>query len=285
MRIKGINPFCPRRFNFICTYCKRRANKHKQLTNMDVLCYNMQMNEGFAAERDLHQRARQASRERVANSTEDLRALTTANAGLKAEVQYHQTVLDWVSAEKDYWRDQATRDALTGLLNKRGLDEQLSQKLEQATAEDNIGLFYIDLTNFKRVNDEQGHQTGDEVLVGVANILEHNFRKEDKLSYVGRTGGDEFITLCDLKPRHDGNNKLTTEERMDSIREKLTLAFDDFSIGIIEGESSLESMQFDVSIGQAIWEPGMNTEQFIKLAEEDMYLHKAQQHQENGSYR
>ncbi len=243
------------------------------------------MNEGFASERDLHQRARQASRERLANSTKDIRALTTANAGLKAAVQYQQTVLNWVNAERDYWHEQATHDSLTNLLNKRGLDEQLSKKLEQATEEDNIGLFYIDLTNFKRVNDEQGHQMGDAVLVSVANILKYTFRKDDALSYVGRTGGDEFIALCDLQPRPDRDNALSAEERMQHIKDRLATEFNHFRQGIIEGGPSLESMKFDVSIGQAIWTPGANAEDFIALAEHDMYEHKNQQHEAHGSYR
>lgn len=80
------------------------------------------------------------------------------------------------------------RDALTGLLNRRGL----SNRYEQMSTTDGFGVLVIDLDGFKRVNDRFGHPAGDAVLLETARRLGVCIRKTDIAS---RTGGDEFVAV------------------------------------------------------------------------------------------
>lgn len=84
-------------------------------------------------------------------------------------------------------------DELTGLLNRRGFQAQLRRALAAADRYEERGLLaYVDLDDFKPVNDTYGHAAGDEVLRRVARILYDNVRDTD---CVGRLGGDEFAVL------------------------------------------------------------------------------------------
>lgn len=88
-------------------------------------------------------------------------------------------------------RHLSTTDALTGLLNRRGFETTLARSVERARAEQRGGaLFYVDLDNFKQINDRFGHAQGDAALVATAEILRTQFRVRDP---VGRLGGDEFV--------------------------------------------------------------------------------------------
>ena len=84
-------------------------------------------------------------------------------------------------------------DPLTGLLNRRGFDEQLRRVLASARRHGDTGvLTYIDLDDFKQINDHHGHAAGDAVLRRVAKVLRQNTRLTGVL---GRLGGDEFGAL------------------------------------------------------------------------------------------
>jgi diguanylate cyclase (GGDEF)-like protein len=87
----------------------------------------------------------------------------------------------------------AVRDAVTGLLNRRGLDNALASLLNSSSAESRqLALLLVDLDYFKAVNDTYGHAAGDLVLREVGNVLGRCVRRTD---IVGRTGGDEFVVL------------------------------------------------------------------------------------------
>ena len=90
--------------------------------------------------------------------------------------------------------DEAGRDALTGLLNRRGLSTRARRA---ARADDLVSLLVVDLDHFKAINDGHGHAVGDQVLALVAQELRHGLRAED---LVARLGGDEFAVVllgCD----------------------------------------------------------------------------------------
>ncbi len=94
-------------------------------------------------------------------------------------------------------QDQAERlarlDALTGLMNRRGLDHELQLALDALRqGQGLLALLFIDLDGFKSVNDRHGHQAGDEVLAEVARRIRANIRQAD---VAARLGGDEFVVL------------------------------------------------------------------------------------------
>ena len=89
--------------------------------------------------------------------------------------------------------EQATRDWLTGLYNRRYFEETLSDHIETATRYNReLSLVLFDLDDFKQINDTHGHDAGDEVLRKFADLLKESARKAD---IVCRHGGDEFAVI------------------------------------------------------------------------------------------
>jgi two-component system cell cycle response regulator len=90
-------------------------------------------------------------------------------------------------------RQLATRDALTGLLNRRSFDALLAEEIERARRLGHpLTLVLLDLDHFKTVNDTHGHPAGDAVLAAIARLLELEVRTIDR---VARIGGEEFAVL------------------------------------------------------------------------------------------
>ena len=85
-------------------------------------------------------------------------------------------------------------DKLTGLYNRRKLDELLDEELIRARRyKVEVSIIMLDIDHFKRVNDTYGHAVGDEVLIGMAQLLRTHTRDADAL---GRLGGEEFVVVC-----------------------------------------------------------------------------------------
>lgn len=89
-------------------------------------------------------------------------------------------------------KEFASRDSLTGLLNRGALEQAIGERLEQMAETDSCALYLVDLDDFKVVNDTHGHQSGDQVLSKTAFLLSKMFRATD---IVGRLGGDEFVVF------------------------------------------------------------------------------------------
>lgn len=97
---------------------------------------------------------------------------------------------------------QARHDALTGLINRREFDERLERVLKNSPeANDQHVLCYLDLDQFKVINDACGHLAGDELLRQLSNVLQSHVRKRDTLA---RLGGDEFGLLMEHCDLHEG---------------------------------------------------------------------------------
>ncbi|MBO1928169.1 ABC transporter substrate-binding protein [Thiomicrorhabdus sp. 6S2-11] len=95
--------------------------------------------------------------------------------------------------QEELMKSMAFEDPLTGLYNRRSLIKQLNIVIKQSIEQNQFGaLLFMDLDNFKPVNDEFGHNTGDELLKIVACRLRQSVRKGD---VVFRIGGDEFVIL------------------------------------------------------------------------------------------
>lgn len=98
-----------------------------------------------------------------------------------------------VQQVEEILRVQALHDGLTGLANRRMLDEQLAKALAGLRRGDRfVALVMVDLDRFKAINDQRGHAAGDAVLVEVARRLRSVVRPDDT---VARVGGDEFVVL------------------------------------------------------------------------------------------
>ncbi|NYH80778.1 diguanylate cyclase (GGDEF)-like protein/PAS domain S-box-containing protein [Actinopolyspora biskrensis] len=104
-------------------------------------------------------------------------------------------------------RYQATHDATTGLLNRRGSEELLSTLLSRNTAE-KVAVLFCDLNNFKRVNDSLGHTAGDELLAEVAEHLTSELPPE---CTPARFYGDEFVVFCSDVDSFGGLEDFTRE--------------------------------------------------------------------------
>ena len=152
----------------------------------------------------------------------------------------------------------ATRDALTDLDNRFSLVHQMAQFLADADARGEIcAAFFIDLDDFKTVNDTFGHEAGDAVLRHVASCLTESVRKSD---VVARLGGDEFVVLL-----NNLAGKATIEEIARRISSRIQQPVE------LDGHSYNPS----ASIGIAIRQPdGLTADALIGLADSAMYRAK-----------
>jgi diguanylate cyclase (GGDEF)-like protein len=133
--------------------------------------------------------------------------------------------------ERDALRSLAHTDALTGLPNRRGLNEALSRVLPSCAPEQVVAVFLLDLDGFKPINDRLGHDAGDELLVGVARRLQAALRTSD---VVARLGGDEFVVLATGLP-DNGAAQLLGQKLLDVFHEPLMAAGQLCRVGLTIG--------------------------------------------------
>jgi len=182
------------------------------------------------------------------------------------KIQLLQNMLEEVTKKYDYFISQqnekikktfelAVRDSLTGLYNRQYLDEYARQALGRIERHENtMVLIFIDLDNFKYVNDTFGHAQGDAVLKKVGEIFKKTFRKYD---IIVRFGGDEFIVLIENK-RY---NAKTLKEILELFVARL--------------EENLKHFNISASYGCSFApKEGQDIEKLIALADERMYLQK-----------
>lgn len=135
---------------------------------------------------------------------EEIIAPIHAPGGRLAQVAYIFRDVTWQKRESDRMAWQAAHDPLTRVLNRHGFGQVLERALGQARRT-RIGhsLVYIDLDDFKPINDHFGHAVGDELLVGLCRTIESCMRMGDHLA---RLGGDEFAVLlrnCGVEPARE----------------------------------------------------------------------------------
>lgn len=151
--------------------------------------------------------------------------------------------------------EKAELDDLTGLLNKIPFRESASHVFALCLRDKTpVTMLYIDLNDFKKINDMYGHPAGDKVLKEVASLLSKQFRESDIL---GRDGGDEFIAL--LPETNLGHAQY--------VAKKIEKAFSKYQFHIGSKKLSLSA-----SIGIVEISPRMtNLEQLIEETDIEMY--------------
>ena len=159
---------------------------------------------------------------------------------------------------RDSLRQQSIRDALTGLYNRRFLEESLLRELARAQRRaQSLSVVMLDVDHFKRFNDTYGHEMGDQVLQSVAEYLQKAVRGED---VVCRFGGEEFCLLCP-----------TLKEP------ELALRLEQLRLGL-EGVSLLhqgERLRITASFGAAMYpEHAGDGTQLLLLADQALYQAK-----------
>ena len=180
------------------------------------------------------------------------------NAGIFEEQQ--QAMANREQLEEEI-RHMAYHDALTGLPNRRLLEDRLNLAISQAKRFDEIiAVLFLDLDSMKQINDSYGHEAGDHLLEAVASRLRSSVRDIDT---VARISGDEFVLVL---PRQE--NRTMTSELADRILAAIRLPFD---LGIPEAVS------ITASIGIGFFpEDGTDYATLLRSADKAMYLAKQQ---------
>ena len=138
------------------------------------------------------------------NSREQLQSMREKTELAEAEISKLHLELDRVSA-------QARHDPLTGALNRRGLDEAIQREISRALRKDTpLCLALLDIDNFKKLNDDLGHEAGDAALTHLANVTRESMRPQDTLA---RFGGEEFVIVLPDTPLEMGVSALTRLQR------------------------------------------------------------------------
>jgi diguanylate cyclase (GGDEF)-like protein len=151
----------------------------------------------------------------------------------------------------------ARSDPLTGVLNRRGFEREASKRLTESADDATGALLYIDLNDFKVINDNFGHAIGDQLLTIAAKRLRTSLRSCD---IIGRPGGDEFVALVPD----------VTLEVADKLAKRLTTALEElYLIGADKHKCA-------ASIGLALYPKNANTlTGLMREADQAMYRAKA----------
>ncbi len=153
-------------------------------------------------------------------------------------------------------------DYLTGVLNRRGLDIKLEDRIKQSlTVGDKFSAIMMDVDHFKEINDHYGHSAGDQTVKDIANILVDVFGQN---ASIGRFGGDEFCIVSEI------SEKSEIEAGIDKVHNKIK----DFR------EKNGWKEMIDVSCGYRIYDPddAVSAEDFQKMIDELMYREKQEHH-------
>ena len=134
-----------------------------------------------------------AAFEQLKQYMEEVRAQNSAEVDSRAGVLQAVFETEQAQQESQRFRDLSLRDPLTGLFNRRHVDDHLPVLLQlHADSGQPVSVVFVDLDHFKRVNDECSHAVGDEVLKRVAEILTEAVGDN---GFVARMGGEEFLLV------------------------------------------------------------------------------------------
>jgi len=183
-------------------------------------------------------------------------SLYSSNGDIAGFILTCHDITDHLVTEKRL-KEAAETDALTGLSNRSAFSQKLELSLSEAHRYGGVALIFIDLDNFKLINDTLGHDAGDALLVEVANRLRDVLRKVD---YIFRVGGDEFTVIV-------SHIKQVASVKM--IAEKIVTAM--ATPFLLNGRS----VYVTCSLGLSVYEDKMTKDTLVKQA--DVALYKAKE--------
>ncbi|MDP2828372.1 MAG: diguanylate cyclase [Sulfuricellaceae bacterium] len=147
-------------------------------------------------------------------------------------------------------------DSLTGLINRRTLMDILEEEMTRSQRyQRSMSLLMIDLDHFKRINDQWGHQMGDDVLKNFASQCEEAMRENDK---IGRWGGEEFVMLL---PETEQSEAEDVANRLRSLTSSM----------VIRPHTGDSAVRVTVSIGIASTQAGDTVETLLTRADNALY--------------
>lgn len=177
----------------------------------------------------------------------------------------HQVVLE----ENELLREQATTDALTGLPNRRAFDRVYARMISYLRRESDgarssdqqgerwVSLLIMDIDHFKAVNDQYGHNVGDQVLVGVAHVVRTELQRSQ--DFVCRWGGEEFVVLLADQNVHQAH----------MVAEKIRVA-------VSQAVFSEQNIHATVSVGVVSTDQQYDAEYLSIVADNALYQAKKQ---------
>jgi diguanylate cyclase (GGDEF)-like protein len=184
----------------------------------------------------------------------------TAEAAIVQKNQLLEQRLREVERLQESLRELANRDALTGLYNRRYLGEALPGLVSMASRRgDRIVVILIDLDHFKAVNDDYGHQMGDLVLEGFADLVRDGFRAHDLCC---RYGGEEFcVVMADT-------DDIAAHERVEELLDRLGAKV------FVSGDQQLTRVGFSAGIVTFRADPRMDLDTVFRRADQALYASK-----------
>jgi diguanylate cyclase (GGDEF)-like protein/PAS domain S-box-containing protein len=156
-------------------------------------------------------------------------------------------------------RDQSIRDSLTGLFNRRFMQESLDRELQRARRKKRpLAVVFVDLDHFKRFNDAFGHDAGDTVLRKIAEVFRQHFRGDDVIC---RYGGEEFAII------------LPESTAKDAAKRANLLRLQARKLRVRHQEQTLDPVTLSIGVA-AFPEHGLNPEEILQAADQCLYQSK-----------
>jgi diguanylate cyclase len=248
----------------------RQTEKVKDLVDeaaQDLSSVNLDLKDGMESRNPLETMEKvlvqsEAIEEKVQEAAD---TLAVVNLELKGEVRARHILefkLEAVKEREAAARHDAVHDPLTGLPNRVLFNDRLEHGLAQARRHEwSLAVMFIDLDDFKTINDTYGHAAGDDVLKAMASRLLDCVRDDDTVS---RQGGDEFLfLLTEVKDQQDLST--VAQKILASVQSPCSLRVDDHTVAV----------SVSASLGIAVFPKDGNTpDALIHSADKAMYRAK-----------
>ena len=190
----------------------------------------------------------------------EIKSLGSSSTSFKQQLQQATQEIDELKIKMARYRDEAIKDPLTHIDNRRGFEKKLREAADHASVSDtSLCLIIADIDHFKKVNDTHGHLVGDNVLRMVAATIKDSIKGKD---LVARIGGEEFAILLPETP-FDGAVKLADNMRLTFERLDLKKKNTGESLGKIT-----------LSFGVTLFKKDEIPEDFVNRADEALYQSK-----------